>query len=309
MQRSAHLIQSQLTFSERPCVCVREWIRERRKTRLQRIGEALRDTVLFPCLKGLLALIESAQALRVVPGAVWTIGSMLISITVYASGLGWGLAAGFIILLMVHELGHILAARYVGVKVSAPLFIPYIGAIIDIRGKITSAWHEAVIGIAGPILGSLGAFACVGIHHLNGNFYFAELGFIALFLNLFNLIPLGAMDGGHIATVLSRWLWIPGWCLLAVFVWFIHSPAAIVMLAVSLPMILTLFRKKPLHLQDYDRVPVLKRLIMGALYIGLVAVLAGSVGWVFAKDITPGLKKGKSLIAQDTHAKPANTKK
>jgi hypothetical protein len=81
------------------------------------------------------------------------------------------------------------------------------------------------------------------------------------------------------------------------------------MLAVSLPMILTLFRKKPLHLQDYDRVPVLKRLIMGALYIGLVAVLAGSVGWVFAKDITPGLKEGKTLIPQSGLSMSAITKK
>ena len=307
--RSLQLLQSELPFQTDKKESVRDWIRERRKTRLQRIGEALRDDVLFPCLKGLLALIEASKALGVIPAPVWTLGSMLISIAIYASSLGWSLAVGYIALLAIHEIGHLLAARYYRVKVSAPIFIPYIGAIIDIRGKITSAWHEAVIGIAGPVLGSLGAFACLGIHHVNGEFYFAELGFIGLCLNLFNLVPLGAMDGGHITTVLSRWLWIPGWCLLAVFVWFIHSPAAIVMLAVSLPIILTLFRKKPLHLRDYDRVPVLKRLIMGALYIGLVAVLAGSVGWVFAKDITPGLKEGKTLIPQLGLSMSAITKK
>ena len=254
--------------------------------------------MIVPLLKGLLAFMEATKVLRIIPGPVWTIASMLISIAVYSSRMGWALAWGFIILLLIHECGHLLAARWYGARMSVPIFIPYIGAIIDMKQPMRNAWEEAVFGISGPVLGSLGAFACLGIHQLTGSFYFAELALFGFFLNLFNLIPLGFLDGGHVAVALSRWLWVPGYLMMAAFAWFIHSPAAILVLVVMLPMVHSLFRRKsPKHLekqQSYDRVSLPKRLTMGVLYVGLVAILVASMCWVWCKDIYPALKEGKS---------------
>jgi membrane-associated protease RseP (regulator of RpoE activity) len=292
------LLQPELPFHANRSDFIRIWNRERGKRRFHRIGERIWSSMIVPLLMGLLAFMEAMKVLRIIPAPVWTIASMLISIAVYSSRMGWALAWGFIILLLIHECGHLLAARWYGARISVPIFIPYIGAIIDMKQPMRNAWEEAVFGISGPVLGSLGAFACLGIHQLTGSFYFAELALFGFFLNLFNLIPLGFLDGGHVAVALSRWLWVPGYLMMAAFAWFIHSPAAILVLVVMLPMVHSLFRRKsPKHLekqQSYDRVSLQKRLTMGVLYVGLVAILFASMCWVWCKDIYPALKEGKS---------------
>lgn len=289
-------MQTELSFHGKEDDFLREWLRERRKTRLQRLGEWLEMSVLLPVIQGLLAAIRVAEPLRVVPAPVWTIGSMLISIAVYSSRMGWKLALGFITLLMVHECGHLLAARYYGARMSVPIFIPYIGAIIDMKEPMRNAWEEAVFGISGPLLGTLGACLCWITAGITGSFYFAELALFGFFLNLFNLIPLGFLDGGHVAVVLTRWLWIPGYLIMATFAWYVHTPVVIISLVVMLPMVLSLFRKKSPKEKFYDRVRLGKRFAMGAIYLLIVSFLACSMSWIFIKDIYPGLKQGKSLI-------------
>jgi Zn-dependent protease len=304
---SSPLLQSELPLSSVKSEVIREWLREHRKTPLRRLGDWFSTTLLHPALRGLLVVIKTAEPLRGVPAPLWTVASMLLSIAVYSSRMGWRPAAGFITLLMIHECGHLFAARYYGIRVSVPVFIPYIGAIIDMREPMRNAWEEAVFGISGPVLGSLGAFASLGLHHFTGNFYFAELAFFGFFLNLFNLIPLGFLDGGHVAAAISRWLWIPGYIMMAAFVWFVHAPAAILMLVVMLPMVLSLFRRKPRknlvpQSQDYDHVSLGKRVTIALLYLGLVVILVASMGWVWCKDISPALHTEKSL----THSSPGN---
>lgn len=261
--------------------------------------------MIVPLLKGLLAFMEATKVLRIIPAPVWTIASILISIAVYSSRMGWALAWGFIILLLIHECGHLLTARWYRACISVPIFIPYIGAIIDMKQPMRNAWAEAVFGISGPVLGSLGAFACLGIHQLTGSFYFAELALFGFFLNLFNLIPLGFLDGGHVAVALSRWLWVPGYLMMAAFAWFVHTPVVFISLLVMLPMVIGLFRKKTAKQHSYDRVSLPKRLTMGVLYVGLVAILVASMCWVWCKDIYPALKEGKgsSPLALSVNAK------
>lgn len=293
-------LQTEFAFAGRRSECLREWLQERRKTRLRRFGDWCSTRLLLPFLQALLALVESSKLLRIIPGPVWTIGSMLISIAIYSSRLGWKMATGFIILLLVHEFGHLLAARYYRVQVSAPLFVPFCGAIIDMKEPTRNAWEEAVFGISGPLLGTLGACLCWVIAGVMHSFFFAELAFFGCFLNLFNLIPLGELDGGHIAVALTRWLWVPGLLIMGAFVWFIHAPAAILMLVVMLPMVIGLFRKRSpsqrVKQDAYDRISLPRRFLMGALYLGLVAFLVTSMGWIFAKDIHfPKMTPGESL--------------
>jgi Zn-dependent protease len=201
-------------------------------------------------------------------------GTMILSIGVYALVFGWKFALGFVLLIFVHECGHLLIAQRFGLKVSAPVFIPFMGAFILLKDQPRNAWMEACVGIGGPILGGLGALVCNSMGELFDSPILLALASTGYFLNLFNLMPVGFLDGGRIATALSRWLWIPGLLLLLVF-GFTH-PNLIVWLIVftSLPRVFSLFRKRSEEEERYFEVTSVQRWTMSFLYFGLIAILA-----------------------------------
>ena len=91
------------------------------------------------------------------------VGSAFVSVAAYALIWGWQFGLGFVLLLFVHELGHVAVAKYQGLPVSAPVFIPFMGALILMKEMPQNAWREAQIALGGPILGALGAAACWGL--------------------------------------------------------------------------------------------------------------------------------------------------
>src|SRR5882724_8728381 len=156
-------------------------------------------------LKFKLAIIP---ALKFIPLILKTGGTMFLSIWVYAMYWGWWFALGFVLLIFVHECGHLIAARRLGLKVGAPVFIPFMGALIALKEAPRNAWIEAQVGIGGPLLGAAGAAVCYGIYLATGNWMFRSLAYTGFFLNLFNLAPVGFLDGGRIVAALSPWLWL-----------------------------------------------------------------------------------------------------
>jgi Zn-dependent protease len=121
----------------------------------------------------------------------------------------WQFAALFLVLLGVHEMGHFVVARALGMNVSAPVFTP-LGALINMREQPANAFDEAVMAYGGPFIGSLGALAAVVLGHVTGFPLLIAAGKAAFWLNLFNLIPLSPMDGGRISMAISRHLWVLG---------------------------------------------------------------------------------------------------
>jgi Zn-dependent protease len=137
-------------------------------------------------------------------------GSMALSIYIYKTAMGLPFAAGFVLLILIHEMGHVIANWYYGIKQSPPIFIPYVGAIIWLRQNPSNAKAEAVIGIAGPVAGTAGALVCFGIALFTGKLLFLELAGFAMIMNLFNMIPIAPLDGGRVSAAITPWLWIPG---------------------------------------------------------------------------------------------------
>src|SRR5215510_9233281 len=127
-------------------------------------------------------------------------GTMLLMIWVYTQLWGWQFALGFVLLLFVHEAGHLVVARKFGLKVGAPVFIPFMGAFIALKEAPRNAWMEAYVGIGGPMLGSFGALVCNALGHFFAAPIFIALAWFGYFLNLFNLTPVGMLDGGRIVT-------------------------------------------------------------------------------------------------------------
>jgi Zn-dependent protease len=153
--------------------------------------------------KALLVLLPKLKLLT-------TAGSMIVSVGAYSLIWGWRFAVGFVVLLLVHEMGHVIQLRREGVKASAPMFIPFLGAVIAARSFGGNALAEARVGLAGPILGSLGAAAVAVIGFLTGSDLLRALAFTGFLLNLFNLLPVVPLDGGRAMAALTPWMWLAG---------------------------------------------------------------------------------------------------
>src|SRR5450432_1285564 len=171
-------------------------------------------------------------------------GTMLLSVWFYAMTWGWWFAVGFVLLIFVHECGHLIVARRFGLKVGAPVFIPFMGAFIALKDAPRNAWIEACVGIGGPLLGSLGAAVCEMIYLATGNPMFRALAYTGFLLNLFNLAPVGFLDGGRIVTALSPWLWLVGFVIMLGLTILHPNFILILILVFSAPRIFFLFRKK-----------------------------------------------------------------
>ena len=218
-------------------------------------------------LKGALLLLPKLKLFT-------TSASMLVSIGAYALIWGWQFGAGLVLLLLVHEMGHVLQARREGLDASAPLFIPFLGAVIALKELPKDAGVEARVGLAGPILGSLGTCVVVGLWQITGNELFQALAFFGFFLNLFNLAPVLPLDGGRAMAALTPWMWIVGYVLLVAATVFFPNP---IMLLILLFGGFETYRRwkerKDPEQQRFFEVTPRTRAAVAATYIGLALAL------------------------------------
>jgi Zn-dependent protease len=200
--------------------------------------------------------------------------SMFVSAAVYVWIGGWAFGIGLVLLLFVHEMGHVLEARRQGLPVSAPLFIPFLGALITLKEMPHDAWREARIAIAGPILGSLGAFAVYLVALQQDSNALKAIAFLGFFINLFNLIPASPLDGGRIVAALHPALWFVGVLALLGLVILRPNPILILILIVAASEVWRRWqmRRHPEY-ETYYQVSPQHRLVIGLLYFGLAVLL------------------------------------
>jgi Zn-dependent protease len=203
-------------------------------------------------------------------------GSMLLVMWLYAMVWGWPYAAGFVLLILIHECGHLVVARAFGLKVGAPVFIPFMGAFIALKEAPPDAWVEACVGIGGPIFGTLGAIVCGGIYYSTGNPLFRALAYSGCFLNLFNLTPITPLDGGRIASAVSPWLWLVGLVVIGTMMFFHFNFVLLLIVILSLPRVYRLLRGREAS-PAYFHVSPGRRWTMAVLYFGLTGFLAASM--------------------------------
>jgi Zn-dependent protease len=203
-------------------------------------------------------------------------GTMLLSLIVYAFVYGWRYAAGFIALLFVHEMGHYIAARHKGLKVGAPTFIPFVGAWIELKDQPHDAQTEAFIGLAGPLLGTVGALVCYLMARSYDADWLLAVAYAGFFLNLFNLIPLSPFDGGRITAVLSPRIWFLGVPVLVALFFWRPSPMLILIAILAYPQLIKAFRyrKDSEEARTYYAVPAAVKWEYGTYYLALVGFLA-----------------------------------
>ena len=202
-------------------------------------------------------------------------GSMIVSIAAYALLWGWKFAVGFVLLLLVHELGHALEAKRQGLAVSAPLFIPFLGAVIALKQMPHDVWKEAQMAIAGPILGSLGCLVCWGLAAVYDSDLLMALAFTGFLLNLFNLAPVSPLDGGRIVAAIHPAIWGLGLVLLAVLTVIAPNPILILILVVGGLEVWRRWRERgDPKMAEYYSISPAKRVVAAVAYVGLAVLLA-----------------------------------
>jgi Zn-dependent protease len=227
-------------------------------------------------LKAVLLLLPKLKLLT-------TSGSMLVSIAAYSIIWGWKFAVGFVVLLFVHEMGHVIQLRREGVEASAPVFIPFLGALVWAKSLGGNALAEARVGLAGPILGTIGAAACIPIADATGNDLFTALAFTGFFLNLFNLLPITPLDGGRAMAALAPWMWFVGLFLVVGLAFAFPNPIIILIALVGAFDVYgrwTRRRKGGAEAATYYEVRPRDRALVALVYLALIAVL------VLGMDVT-----------------------
>lgn len=210
--------------------------------------------------------------------------SMLVSIGAYTFIFGFPFAVGFVVLLLIHEMGHVIQLRREGVEASAPLFIPFLGAAIAAKSMGDDVAAEARVGLAGPILGTLGAAACIPLYVLTGNELFQALAFTGFFLNLFNLVPITPLDGGRAMAALSPWMWFVGLGAFALLAITVPNPIIVLILLVGgfdTYRRFKAYRAGGEESQRYYAITPRNRALVLAVYLGLIAVLVIGMGATF----------------------------
>jgi Zn-dependent protease len=135
---------------------------------------------------------------------IGTLLSMLASIGAYWALWGWPFAVGFVLSIYVHEMGHVSALRRYGIRASAPMFIPFVGAFVRLRESLHGDWENAIVGLAGPLWGLAAAVATYITYLVTGAPIFAAIAHTAAWINLFNLLPVWQLDGGRGFSAMSR---------------------------------------------------------------------------------------------------------
>ncbi len=213
-----------------------------------------------------------------------TSASMLVSIGAYTLIWGWKFAVGFVLLLLIHELGHVFQLRREGIPASAPMFIPFLGAVVAMKQLPKDAAAEARVGLAGPVLGTLGALIPLGLYALTGDELFKALAFVGFFLNLFNLLPVLPLDGGRAMAALSPWMWLVGYALLiAATILFPNPIMILILLFGGLETWRRWQQRKSPEAREFHRVRPATRLAIAALYLGLAGALAVGMDATFVE--------------------------
>jgi Zn-dependent protease len=132
----------------------------------------------------------------------------LLSFAAFA-GIYWALygaqfGVGLAVLILVHELGHFVAVKRRGLAADLPMFIPGFGAYVRWTAAGVTPATRALVSLAGPLAGALGAVVCALLWLQTREGLWIGLASFSAFINLMNLIPVWTLDGGQAMVAINR---------------------------------------------------------------------------------------------------------
>jgi len=225
---------------------------------------------------GLLFVLGKAKFFGLFAGLVKfkTLATMLLSIGAYAVEWGWLFAAGFVLLIFVHEMGHAVAMRHEGIPAGAPVFIPFVGAFIAMHDQPRNAAVEARVALAGPVAGSLAAWATLWAGVELELPLLRALGHTAVLINLFNLVPVSPLDGGRVVMAFTRAYWLIGYAVGIGALAMTRSPILLIVLLIGLWSLVQRWRHPA---PGYDALTPRQRRLIALAYAALILALVATL--------------------------------
>jgi len=215
-------------------------------------------------------------------GLWFTVVSTGVTALIYAQLFGWAFGVGIVLLILIHESGHVVVARIIGLPVSLPVMIPFLGAFVSMKQRPRTVAQESIMAIGGPVLGSIAAGLCyVGylvMPDSSTGQLLRALAYFGFLINLFNLIPLTPLDGGRVTSLLSKWFNVAGLAIAAGLLLFEMqsgtsvSPVLFLVLIFGAFATYQRFRSTVLN-PEYYAVDAQTKVTVGALYLGLLFAL------------------------------------
>jgi Zn-dependent protease len=215
-------------------------------------------------------------------GIWFTAVSTAVTAVVYAQLFGWAFGVGIVLLILIHESGHVVVARVIGLPVTLPIMIPFLGAFVSMKQPPRTVAQESVMAIGGPILGSIGAGLCylgyLSMPDTTTGQLLRALAYFGFLINLFNLVPVTPLDGGRVLSLLSKWFNVAGLAVAAGLLLFEMqsgtrvSPVLFLVLLFGAISTFQRFRSTVLN-PAYYAVEARTKVVIGSLYLGLLLVL------------------------------------
>ena len=159
-------------------------------------------------------------------------GSMIVTVFAYAMKFPLGIVLGFVIVTLIHEIGHAVVIRAKGLRAGFMVFIPFLGGAVTIKDQVRTAYDDAQIGLAGPVSGTFASLVALQIYKWTNQPVYLLIAFAGFVLNLINLIPIGSLDGGRISGAVTKWMWVLGGAILTYKT--IKQPNALLILILAL---------------------------------------------------------------------------
>jgi Zn-dependent protease len=215
-------------------------------------------------------------------GLWFTVISTGVTALIYAQLFGVAFGVGIVLLILIHESGHVVVARILGMPVSLPVMIPFLGAFVSMKQQPRTVAQESIMAIGGPVLGSIAAGLCyvgyLAMPDSSTGQLLRALAYFGFLINLFNLIPLTPLDGGRVTSLLSKWFNVAGLAIAAGLLLFELqsgtrvSPVLFLVLIFGAFSTYQRFRSTVLN-PAYYAVDAQTKVIVGALYLGLLFAL------------------------------------
>ena len=205
-------------------------------------------------------------------------GSFVVTIAAYTTQFPLGVVTGFVVITLIHEIGHAVAIRAKGLRAGFMVFIPFIGGAVTMKGQPRTVFDDAIIGLAGPAFGTLATLVILQVYKWTSDPLYLVIAFVGFFLNLLNLLPIGMLDGGRISAAITKWMWVLGGGAIVYKVFDQPNPLTILIAVLAAFQVYASIVREKTDPRFYE-ITGLQRAAIAVLYFALVIFL-GHQTWI-----------------------------